>query len=313
MTRRLEVQRRWRRLVLLATIGVSVGGTSGSASAFCRTRTCGDKCTFDEKTCPVEGVPVAWSASCLSYSVHRDGSPSISHAELTKATEVAFRAWQEATCAPTHAPPTISVSHLFGTATCGRVEYNPRQANANIIVIRETWDEERRSELALTTVSYGTKTGQIYDVDIEINGSQPITAGPIEPNRFDLQSVMTHEAGHFFGIAHSDKGLADDCRDGATMCPVYAPGGDDLRTLDEDDVAAICAAYPPDRQIPACDPRPHMGFSPECGFDPMTGGGCTLALRPVRWSASATIAIALAWSVGVGRLRGARQRAQKRR
>ena len=253
---------------------------------------------------------MVWAGSCLSYSVQRDGSPSISRDELSQATEAAFRAWQEAQCPSTGAPPSIAVSDAFGPAICGRVEYNPRQANANIIVIRESWEEGARNVLALTTTSFSTVTGELFDADIEVNGSQPISAGPLEPNFFDLQSILTHEAGHFFGIAHSNRGLPD-CRNGATMCPHYVPGIDDFQTLDEDDVAAICTVFPPERNAPACDPRPHLGFSPECGLDPMTGAGCSLAVSAGRWSARGVTAFALALGVAVARRRRTGQRAQK--
>lgn len=157
------------RILAIATIGLYLCCTSGRANAFCRTKTCGKNCTFDEITsCPIEGIPIAWAGSCLSASVQREGSPSISHAELSKATDAAFRAWQEAKCPSTGATPRISVGDVFGPATCSRVEYNPHQANANIIVIRESWEEGSRNALALTTVSFSTITGEIYDADIEV-------------------------------------------------------------------------------------------------------------------------------------------------
>jgi hypothetical protein len=297
-----------RRILALGTIGLYLCCTSGRANAFCRTKTCGKNCTFDENTCPIEGIPIAWAGSCLSASVQREGSPSISHVELSQATDAAFRAWQEATCPSTGTPPTISVGDVFGPATCSRVEYNPHQANANIIVIRESWEDKSPDALALTTVSYSTITGELFDADIEVNGLQPISAGPVKPNFFDLQSILTHEAGHFLGLAHSNQGLAENC---ATMCERYSTGTDAFRTLEEDDVAAICTIYPPERKAPACDPSPHMGFSPECGLDPMTGGGCSLAVSPVRSSRGEISALLVAFGVAARRLRRTRQRTQK--
>jgi hypothetical protein len=195
----------------------------------------------------------------------------------------------------------MSVGDAFGPTTCGRVEYNAHQANANIIVIREPWHGDS-SALALTTLSYGVTTGEIYDADIEINGLLPITAGPLGPNFFDLQSILTHETGHFLGLTHSNE-------PGATMGPRYSPGADNFRTLEGDDVDGICAVYPPERNAP-CDPSPRRGFSPECGLDPITGGGCSLASTRSRSSARGMSGVVIALGMAVGRRRRSWHRAQ---
>ena len=300
----------WGRFIGVVTIILC--GVPGLASAFCRTKTCGKNCSFDENGCAVEGEPIAWTNPCLSYSVQLDGVPSISHEELAQATDAAFRTWQEATCPSSNGPPSISIYDFFGIVACRRVEYNPRTPNANIVMLRETWEGEGAEKiLALTTVSYNTRTGEIYDADIEINASLAITAGTLTPSSFDLQSVLTHEAGHFLGIDHSSKGQAEDCRGGATMCRKYHPGSDDFRTLDEDDVAAVCAVYPSERNTPACDPTPQAGFSAECGMDPATGGSCSLSALPRRPSNRAMIVITLGCGL-VARRRRMGARLQKR-
>lgn len=293
------------RALFIGVMGLCLLGTARSASAFCRSRTCGDRCTNDQNECPIEGEPLIWPGSCLSYTVQRDGSTSISHAELSEAADAAFRAWQNATCFSIAAPPSIAVSNLFGVTSCDRVEFNSRQANANIIVIRDEW-EGSPNALGLTTVSINRDTGAIYDVDMEINGTQPLSVGPVVPDRYDLESIITHEAGHFLGLAHSNV----ECPNGATMCPSYQAGVDTFRTLHDDDVAAICAVYPPDRNPPPCDPKPHRGFSPECGMDPMTGGACSVAISG-RSSSRWMTALVLGFSLGVRRLCRARRRTQK--
>jgi len=55
-----------------------------------------------------------------------------------------------------------------------------------------------------------------------------------QPNTFDLQAILTHEAGHFFGLAH-----ATDTH--SIMYAYYKPGAIQLTA---DDVAGVCATYP---------------------------------------------------------------------
>jgi hypothetical protein len=87
---------------------------------------------------------------------------------------------------------------------------------------------------------------------------------------YDYLSIMTHEAGHFLGLAHS----ADE---DATMFARYLPGRTKMRDLMRDDVEGICAVYPPtgirnvDPSIDAgvipaseCDPAPRRRFLSEC-------------------------------------------------
>ncbi len=74
---------------------------------------------------------------------------------------------------------------------------------------------------------------------------------------FDLQSIVTHETGHFQGLAHSGNPTA-------VMWPEYNQGTTTLRTLTPDDEAAICAVYPASPVNSDCDSTPRHGFSPLC-------------------------------------------------
>jgi hypothetical protein len=61
----------------------------------------------------------------------------------------------------------------------------------------------------------------------------------------DLESALTHEAGHALGLAHSDD-------PNATMFSTTLPGETSLRTLEADDEAGICAVYPASSSLAAC-------------------------------------------------------------
>lgn len=84
--------------------------------------------------------------------------------------------------------------------------------------------------------------GQILDADILFNPNRNFTTtGPATDTVQDLQTVATHEIGHFLGLSHS--GVVR-----AVMFP-YSP--DDVRTLSYDDAAGIAANYPASGFAPA--------------------------------------------------------------
>src|SRR5689334_1282025 len=191
------------RTLFSGMFALGLAALSAPASAFCRSTTCTQNCSVDGPTgCPTTGRYIAWAGSCVSYSLFRDDSTPIPHDELKQAAQLAFRAWSEATCVLLNKRPSIAVSDEFGDAACGRVEYNAHEANANIIAMRNSWEGEK-NVLALTTVTTNVETGEIYDADMEINGTQPLSVGSVGIGKYDLQSIITHEAGHFLGLAHS--------------------------------------------------------------------------------------------------------------
>ena len=101
--------------------------------------------------------------------------------------------------------PSIQLDDAFGPVGCKESEYNQGDGNANIILFRDTsWPYDGASHvLALTTVSFGVKSGQIVDVDIEVNSTVHLGVNEDPEGNYDLQSILTHEVGHFLGLAHS--------------------------------------------------------------------------------------------------------------
>ena len=219
---------------------VLVSATSSTAYAYCRTTTC-NPCALDSNGCPSGGVPIAWSGRCVSYSLAEAASRQITLEQATSVAAHAFGAWSGVTCAGTTAPPSMLASNAFGPTVCALHEYNQEEPNANIISFHDdSWPYANSIDtLALTTVTFDIPTGEIYDADIEVNATEPLSAGdPVPPDRYDLQSILTHEAGHFFGLAHSHD-------PSAVMWPSFEVGADSLRFPSADDTAAICTVYPP--------------------------------------------------------------------
>jgi len=257
----------------------------GDALAFCRTSVCPPEKTASGKAetaavcTPPQGsdcgTPLAWPSPCVSYSLQEDASAQVSLQEAEAIFEQAFAAWTEAECGDGQTP-RMEVTYL-GPVACDAHEYNKRKANANIVTFRDDgWPYVGGGNtLALTTVTYHLKTGEIYDADMEINSFDVALSQGDDNVSFDLLSIATHEAGHFLGLSHSSD------RD-ATMFADYRPGTASLRDLSQDDLDGICAVYPPGEPIKGCDPTPRHGFSALCAADQpevKESGGCAAAPR----------------------------------
>ena len=164
---------------------------------------------------------------------------------------------------------SIDVRDL-GPSDCTNIKYVSGAPNQNVIVFKDDAWPHPVSVLGLTTVVYSPSTGEIYGADMEINTQHmdPLAlADPVAGDAYDFLSVVTHEAGHFLGMAHSDHREA-------TMYASYNPGETFQRVLSPDDIQGICTIYHPDGDravfngkvtaAPQCDPTPRGGYTTEC-------------------------------------------------
>ncbi len=243
------------------------------AAAYCFSTACrdGSSESCDGAELDPGCFPLRWKAGCVGFSIQRDGVNVISTAELDAITRTAFSAWASLDCGGGDGPGFV-VQDL-GEVTCNRVEYNSDAGNANVIMVRETsWPHPPSAghDIALTTTTFDPDTGELLDADMEINAAEfHLTTNDTEVD-YDLQSVLTHEAGHFLGLAHS-------MDPSATMRPVYESGNLELRQPILDDTTGICTVYPPSAKVDAsCNPLPRHGFSPECK-GAQTEGSCSAA------------------------------------
>jgi hypothetical protein len=250
---------------VLGALALALVIAPGAAHAYCRTAACASQDSAWQVCTPAAqsdcGEPLYWPNRCVGYTLQKDASAFVSLAEAEGVFHAAFETWMNADCGGgTH--PSIDVTYQ-GPVECHEHEYNKERGNANIMMFRDQdWPYGSGGILALTTVTYNKKTAEIYDADMELNSEnvKSFTLGD-SGVEFDLLSIVTHETGHFLGIAHTD--VQD-----ATMFPNYLEGTTSLRDLSPDDVAAICAAYPP--TLPksvTCDPEPRHGFSSVCAVD----------------------------------------------
>ena len=238
---------------------------AADAEAFCRSTTCSGECERDVERCKIEGMPLYWPGLCVSFSLNAQGSAFVDFADFERIAAASAAAWSDVPC---DGGGAATISFVRTDDVQSHVaEYDQNGPNANIIMFQDTkWKYTGiDNTLAKTTVTYDTDTGEILDADIELNHAyNEFTTGDEDVN-YDLQSILTHEMGHFIGLDHTED-LS------ATMNAGYSPGSIDLRAIDYDDELAACAAYPPEREV-VCRPEPNGGFLGD--FEEEPDDGCT--------------------------------------
>lgn len=149
---------------------------------------------------------------------------------------LAFAQWSGAMCAPND---KTRLEVKFAGPTPDRLDATDK---TNTVLFDDTnWPHGAASTtLALTTVTFDTKTGAMLDADLELNTAnfKLSTTDTVPTGGYDFRSIVTHESGHFLGLAHSIDPTA-------TMFASYTPGTKSLRTIAQDDVDGICTIYPP--------------------------------------------------------------------
>jgi hypothetical protein len=288
---------------------------ASDAMAFCRSTTCTGECPRDENDCKTTGKQLFWAGGCVGFSLQEDSSVHIPMKYFRQVAQRSFLAWTELEC--DSGISTLSFAEL-DEVSCKKTEYNSGGANANIILFQDNkWDYAGvDNTLAKTTVTFDDDTGEILDADIEINHAYNQFTINDDLVEYDLESVLTHEVGHFIGLDHSPDFSA-------TMFAGYEPGTTEQRTLEEDDILAACAVYPPERAV-TCNTEPRGGFATECGGKaaekPEEDGGedegCTVAGAGTRpreaGGPSAVFVLGFVWALGTG-LRAAGRRGLWRR
>ena len=267
------------------------------AFAFCKATTCsaasgGTECPHDANGCATSGVPLSWSKSCLSFAVDEAGSPkrNITYDVFDHVVRIAFQQWLAVDCGGGQ-HPTLALwdaADFAGALVCDKPEYNPTGPNANGWMLRDgDWPyHDAASQFAHTTITFEPSTGRILDADVEINSFGLDLTTSDDDIVDDLQSIATHEAGHFLG-------LADSSDPDATMSATYSPASRKARSLASDDEAAICALYAPNHTGATCsDPSPTHGYTRYCA-SAAHSSGCDVSRRSTR-TANGGTALAVA-------------------
>jgi len=288
------------------------------AMAFCRSTTdCkSDECKKDKDECPAEGIPIRWSSPSISFSVNQNLSAKYDQQQTRDVIIRSFQAWVNVICPKQNSkgetlcsnndcktplrfkelPNNNAPGRPWPGIACERSEYNQTLANVNAIFFNDNTFvyKDADNTLARTKTYKNSITGDIFDADIEVNTSQIILSVEEDSNKalsqdedgrpiYDLQSILTHEIGHFLGLAHSQ-------RSDATMFFSYNPN---QRDLTDDDIEGICTIYRPGTND-FRDFTPRNGFSGDCPESATSspvnascayaGTDATVMASPWRWS-----------------------------
>ena len=267
---------RFAVVFLVSTAAMSLA--PAPADAFCRTRTVPVPANFDPAGgCFGEGQSLYHLSVCVTYQLGAELNV-LPTDTLSAAMAEAFGRW---TANNPVCLPGISAIELAPTNDSVIAQYVVGGPNRNMIgFVPGPWPHAGAADtLALTTLTFNATTGEIFDADIELS-SDPSSnfsfGGSSTMDGVTFVDVLTHEAGHFLGLAHSSAA-------GALMQPVLTPGETPTRAIGSDDQAGICNIYPTRYnrnratdgvRATACELSAGTAAASTCG-DPAITHGCS--------------------------------------
>lgn len=252
---------RWRWLASLARVlafaalaTASAFQSPGMAEAFCRSSL--EASTSDADCVQDPSKPfLFWDRQCVSY-VFNDRVfgrlTSLGEAGVRQAYLNSFQAWADVDC---NRGPLFFVQQKAGVTVTAKSEFVYDERNEFVInaLTREEWQalpSHNVNVIAVTLIWHNTRTGEILDVDMELNLGQGnfsdcgIVGQPCRSTGMvDLQNTVTHEAGHVLGLGHSKvPGATMEAQTSSNLAEVSK------RSLEADDRAGYCAL-----ELPSAD------------------------------------------------------------
>jgi Matrixin/Carboxypeptidase regulatory-like domain len=166
-----------------------------------------------------------------------NGNVTVTGTDITSVTAASFATWESA-------PNVSGVVSGITQGSPTSIAAHSDTDGVNLVCFVCTGDFGSGGDtLAITYTSFNDASGQMMDADMLFNpaanfigGSASCPSNPAagSPACVDLQTVATHEIGHFIGLDHS----------AVTSAMMYPFAPDVEHDLSSDDVAGISKIYP---------------------------------------------------------------------
>lgn len=189
-----------------------------------------------------------WAVQTVKFQIDPGGTSDVTDDSEIEAIRRSFATWQSVSCSfLSFEEEPWAGQRVLGNDGLNRIFW---------VETAEEWPGNQGT-LALTYTFFALEGDQrITDSDIVVNGANWVWTttdaeiGQGTPAKVDVETVMFHEIGHFFGLDHSQDQAA-----------AMFPSNNKLKQRDpaDDDIAGICSMYSNGMPVPGTDPTGNGG------------------------------------------------------
>lgn len=212
---------------------------------------------------PNSDVTLVWSSRQVPFVVEQEVIDRAGPGALAE-VQGSFQTWSSVDCS--------DFELVFdGIVESTEAEFGNPDGDVNAVLWVESGWPHPTDAIAVTSSAFNTATGQLVDVDIELNGEfydirRLFLDCDVQARTMDLRNTLTHEVGHFLGLDHppdTEEFEETTMYARAPLCETRK------RTLAQDDIDGICFIYPEGAATQRCV-TPDSGG---CSHTPTSGPG----------------------------------------
>jgi MYXO-CTERM domain-containing protein len=219
-----------------------------------------------QSRCALGDDPNALNPAVATAGEDEDTFNQLCHAAIQRS----FASWEAPSCTrlrfqqlPDTAVREVGYDPNLGSANLNTVQFMAESCDSVVDPGDACWNEgtcddkyscfgHGSSVVALTSTFSDPSDGHLFDADIEGNAADySFSAETGEPlgGTIDVQNTLTHEAGHFIGLAHSceaGQSCPSDLLDTTMYWQESNLAETTKRTLKQDDIDGLCSIYAAD-------------------------------------------------------------------